>query len=249
MQRLPRGVYTQEFREQAVRLVVEEKLSIPQASQRLSMSPKTLANGVGAARRGELAMLGSRQKPLTEGEEELRRLRRELAEMTMGEYSPKDRQKGVLVAVEQVRGREGDPELDGIVDHLCLFRDDLGAAGHASEVMAGVAVIVLNGDRSGFADDMPLRRQMLGESIPAVGVEDTVGQVLDLVVEPSKRCSITTADHPGNRSPCATIHRLDDPEFVFFEPMKCHISSNSISLISPGTSGSGSFAIASTLHR
>ena len=83
MQRLPRGVYTQEFREQAVRLVVEEKLSIPQASQRLSMSPKTLANGVGAARRGELAMLGSRQKPLTEGEEELRRLRRELAEMTM----------------------------------------------------------------------------------------------------------------------------------------------------------------------
>ena len=166
-----------------------------------------------------------------------------------GEYSPKDRQKGVLVAVEQVRGREGDPELDGIVDHLCLFRDDLGAAGHASEVMAGVAVIVLNGDRSGFADDMPLRRQMLGESIPAVGVEDTVGQVLDLVVEPSKRCSITTADHPGNRSPCATIHRLDDPEFVFFEPMKCHISSNSISLISPGTSGSGSFAISSTLHR
>ncbi|MCB1796151.1 MAG: hypothetical protein KDJ70_17350, partial [Candidatus Competibacteraceae bacterium] len=77
-----------------------------------------------------------------------------LAEFTRGEYSPKDRQKGVLVAVEQVRGREGDPELDGIVDHLCLFRDDLGAAGHASEVMAGVAVIVLNGDRSGFADDM-----------------------------------------------------------------------------------------------
>ena len=78
MQRLPRGVYTQEFREQAVQLVVEEKLSIPQASQRLSMSPKTLANGAGAACRGELAVLGGRQKPLTKGEEELRRLRREL---------------------------------------------------------------------------------------------------------------------------------------------------------------------------
>jgi len=36
MQRLPRGVYTKEFREQAVRLVLEEGLPIPQAGQRLS---------------------------------------------------------------------------------------------------------------------------------------------------------------------------------------------------------------------
>jgi len=83
MQRLPRGVYTKEFREQAVRLVLEEGLPIPQAGQRLSMSPKTLANWVGAARRGELAMLGSRQKPLMESEQELRRLRRELADVKM----------------------------------------------------------------------------------------------------------------------------------------------------------------------
>ena len=39
MQRLPRGVYTKEFREQAVRLVLEEGLPIPQAGQRLLMSP------------------------------------------------------------------------------------------------------------------------------------------------------------------------------------------------------------------
>ena len=83
MQRLPRGVYTREFREQAVRRVLEERLSIPQAGQRLLMSPKTLANGVGAARRGELTVLGGRQKPLTEGEEERRQLRRELAEVMM----------------------------------------------------------------------------------------------------------------------------------------------------------------------
>lgn len=83
MQRLPRGVYTKEFREQAVRLVLEEGLPIPQAGQRLSMSSKTLANWVGAARRGELAGLGDRQKPSTEREQELRRLRRELAEVKM----------------------------------------------------------------------------------------------------------------------------------------------------------------------
>ena len=68
--------------------------------------------------------------------------------------------------MEQFRSGEGDPELDGIVDHLLLFGDDLGAAGHASEVMTGVAVIVLNGDRSGLADDMALRWQVLGESSP-----------------------------------------------------------------------------------
>ncbi|HRD66858.1 MAG TPA: transposase, partial [Candidatus Competibacter sp.] len=51
MQRLPRGVYTKEFREQAVRLLLEEGLSILQAGQRLSMSPKALANWVSAARR------------------------------------------------------------------------------------------------------------------------------------------------------------------------------------------------------
>ena len=83
MQRLPRGVYTKGFRDQAVRLVLEEGLSIPQAGQRLSMLPKTLAHWVGAARRGELATLGGRQQPLTETEQALARLRRELADVKM----------------------------------------------------------------------------------------------------------------------------------------------------------------------
>ena len=83
MLRLPRGVYTNGFRDQAVRLVLEEGLSIPQAGQRLSMLPKTLAHWVGAARRGELATLGGRQQPLTETEQALARLRRELADVKM----------------------------------------------------------------------------------------------------------------------------------------------------------------------
>ena len=83
MQRLPRGVYTKEFREQAVRLVLEEGLPLPRAGRRLSMSPKTLASWVGAARRGELAALEGRHKPLTESERELARLRRELADVKM----------------------------------------------------------------------------------------------------------------------------------------------------------------------
>ncbi|MFO1349633.1 MAG: transposase [Gammaproteobacteria bacterium] len=52
MQRLPKAVYTKEFREQAVKWVLAEGLSVPEAGQRLSLSPKTLANGVRAARGG-----------------------------------------------------------------------------------------------------------------------------------------------------------------------------------------------------
>ncbi len=76
-------MYTKEFREQAVRSVLEEGLPIPQAGQRLSMSPKTLANGVGAAWRGELAAVSGRQKLPTDSEQKLARLRRELADAKM----------------------------------------------------------------------------------------------------------------------------------------------------------------------
>ena len=47
------------------------------------MSPQTLANWVGAARRGELATLGGQRTLLTESERELIRLRRELTEVKM----------------------------------------------------------------------------------------------------------------------------------------------------------------------
>jgi transposase len=38
MEKLPRQTYTKEFREQAVRLVIEQDLTIPEAAKRLSMS-------------------------------------------------------------------------------------------------------------------------------------------------------------------------------------------------------------------
>ena len=47
MEKLPRQVYTSEFRRQAVELVAREGLGIAEASRRLSISPKTLTNWVG----------------------------------------------------------------------------------------------------------------------------------------------------------------------------------------------------------
>jgi transposase len=83
MEQIPRQQYTKEFREQAVRLVLEQQVTIPEAARRLSMSGKTLKNWVGRARRGQLATVGASRRPVTELEAELSRLKRDLAEARM----------------------------------------------------------------------------------------------------------------------------------------------------------------------
>lgn len=80
MEKLPRQVYTSEFRQQAVELVLREGLGIAEASRRLSLSPKTLTNWVRRARGG------SPRREVTELEAELSRLRRENAELRMERY-------------------------------------------------------------------------------------------------------------------------------------------------------------------
>ena len=42
MKRVPQGRYSREFRQEAVRLVTEKKLSLPEAGRRLSLPPSTL---------------------------------------------------------------------------------------------------------------------------------------------------------------------------------------------------------------
>lgn len=69
------------------------------------------------------------------------------------------------------------------------------------------------------------------------------------VIESLACCSITTAEHPGHSSPCATVNGFDDPKLVFLLPIKCHISSNSICCISPGISGSGKFSPNARIQR
>jgi transposase len=83
MQKLPKGRYTKEFREQAVKLVLEEGLSLREAGNRLSLPWKTLQHWVAAARAGTLGEVGSQLRPLTELEAELARVKRELAEVKL----------------------------------------------------------------------------------------------------------------------------------------------------------------------
>lgn len=83
METLPRQKYTKDYREQAVKRVIEHHQTIPQAARQLAMSAKTLANWVHQARHGKLTHVGEHRKPVTDLEAEVSKLKRELAEARM----------------------------------------------------------------------------------------------------------------------------------------------------------------------
>jgi len=83
MKGAPQGRYTREFRQEAVKLIIEERLSFPEAGRRLSLAPSTLSYWVKAYKAGKLGEIGKTQKPLTELEMELARTKKELAEVKM----------------------------------------------------------------------------------------------------------------------------------------------------------------------
>ena len=83
MKGIPQGRYTKEFREEAVKLITEEKLSLPEAARRLSLPPSTLGNWVKQFKAGRLGEVGKTYRPLTEIEMDLARTKKELAEVKM----------------------------------------------------------------------------------------------------------------------------------------------------------------------
>ena len=83
MKGIPRGRYTKEFREEAVKLVTEQRLSLPEAARRLSMPPSSIGNWLKAHKAGKLGEVGKSYRPLTEIEMELARTKKELVEVKM----------------------------------------------------------------------------------------------------------------------------------------------------------------------
>ena len=81
MERIQRGIYTKELREEAVKLVSEGGVSIPEVGRRLSISASTIRYWVKASKEGKLQEVGRQQRPLTELEMELARVKRELAQV------------------------------------------------------------------------------------------------------------------------------------------------------------------------
>ena len=83
MKGIPQGRYTKEFREEAVKLVTEKNISLPEAARQLSLAPSTLGNWVKAHKTGKLRDIGKERRPLTEIEMELARTKKALAETKM----------------------------------------------------------------------------------------------------------------------------------------------------------------------
>ena len=82
MEKIPRVVYTREFKEETVKMVREAGLSVPEVARRVSVSTSTIAYWVKLAKEGRLSN-GGRQRPVTGEEMELARLKRENAELKM----------------------------------------------------------------------------------------------------------------------------------------------------------------------
>ena len=83
MERIPNAVYTKELREEAVKLVTEQGLTIPEVGRRLSIPKSTISYWVREGRKGNLVSVGSSKKPLSETEMELAQVKRELAQVKM----------------------------------------------------------------------------------------------------------------------------------------------------------------------
>jgi transposase len=80
MHRIPRAVFTKEFKEEAVKMVIEGGLSQPEVCRRLSIGNSTLSRWVRQAKNGVSPIRCNR---ITEEQMELSRLKREIAELKM----------------------------------------------------------------------------------------------------------------------------------------------------------------------
>lgn len=83
VEKLPKSVFTKEFKEEAVKMVEEGGLNIPEVSRRLSIPKSTLTHWVKRSREEKLSDSSRKQRAVTVGEMELARLKREIAELKM----------------------------------------------------------------------------------------------------------------------------------------------------------------------
>ena len=78
MERIPRRIFTEEFKREAIKLVTEQGLTMAEAGKKLDIATKSLRTWVAQLERGELkASLGASK--LTTDQQRIRELERELA--------------------------------------------------------------------------------------------------------------------------------------------------------------------------
>lgn len=78
MKRIPRRLFTEEFKREAIKLVTEQHLNVAATGRQLDVAPKSIRSWIAEAERGELkATLGASK--LTSDQQRIRELERELA--------------------------------------------------------------------------------------------------------------------------------------------------------------------------
>jgi transposase len=77
--RIPKRVYTEQFRDAAVRQVIEASRSVSEVARSLEISEKTLGNWVRQVRRGERPVKQAAAVRVNEAQAELSRLRQYVA--------------------------------------------------------------------------------------------------------------------------------------------------------------------------
>src|SRR3954465_15794955 len=133
------------------------------------------------------------------------------------------------------------------VDHVSGARGDLRAATKTGEIVADVAVVLLDREGQILTGEQLLRRNQPVEAFPIVGQEDTALDA-DLVEKSAAGRIITPTQLPGQGSPCHRVVGPPDPNLVFFPSTKCHISSICTTLSEAVAEGAGVSSPAARTH-
>src|SRR3954449_4313686 len=133
------------------------------------------------------------------------------------------------------------------VDHATGARGDLGTATKTGEIVADVAVVLLDREGQILASEELLRRNQPVKAFPVVGQEDTALNA-DLVEQSPASRVITPTQLPGQGSPCHRVVGPPEPNLVFFPFTKCHISSIWTMLSSGVVEGAGAASPAARTH-
>jgi hypothetical protein len=88
----------------------------------------------------------------------------------------------LLKQKEQISGGDSVPNTQRQIHHEFFPRNYLASTSEPPQMMARIAVIMLNGDRVSFTGNVTVRRQDFGEGIPLICVKSTIFQMLDLII-------------------------------------------------------------------
>src|SRR4051794_23355745 len=100
------------------------------------------------------------------------------------------------------------------VDHVSGARGDLRAATKTGEIVADVAVVLLDREGQILAGEELLRRNQPVKAFPVVGQEDTALDA-DLVEKSAAGRIITPTQLPGQGSACHRVKGPPEPKLVF----------------------------------